>query len=100
MAQLVVLGSLGAVLTVAAVVWRCRSTPGTSRHAHSGSARGLFRRVGGKSLPAEGFEDWKLHFVRIAISVLPPQRREAFGLQPQPQTVRSAAQRARTPKCR
>ena len=100
MAQLVVLASLGVGLTVAAVVWRCRAPRGTGRYAHSGLPNGLFRQVGGKSLPAEGFEDWKLHFVRIAISALPPQRRPGFDLQPQPQRVSSPAKRPEMSKCR
>lgn len=99
MAQFVALGSLGVVLTVAAIVWRRRPPQGTGRYAGSGLASGLFRQVNGKSLPAEGFEDWKLHFVRIAISAFPPQRRSGFGPDPQPQAIGRRAKRAAMPTC-
>jgi len=99
MAQLVVLGSLGVVLAVAAIVWRRRPPQGTGRYASLGSASDLFRRGNGKSLPTEGFEDWKMHFVRIAISAFPPQRRSGFGLKPQPQGIARRPRRAGTPTC-
>lgn len=98
MAQFVVLGSLGVVLTVAAIVWRCRPR-NAGRLASASSAGDLFRRVSEKSLPAEGFEDWKLHFVRIAISALPPPRRACLGLEPQRQRLVRRAKATRVPAC-
>ena len=98
MAQFVVLGSLGVVLTVAAIVWRGRPR-NAGRLASASSAGELFRRVSGKSLPVEGFEDWKLHFVRIAISALPPPRRARIGRQPQRQSLVRRAKAMRMPTC-
>lgn len=81
MAQLAAVGLVGVLLTVAAIVWRNRSLQtgkSRSRFPSFGSVGDLLRVVGGRSLPVEGFEDWKLHYLRIAISALPSQRRLVF----------------------
>ena len=83
MAELVAVGSLGVLLTVAAIVWRSPS-PQTGkskcRYPNLRSAGDVLRTVGGRSLPVEGFEDWKLHYLRVAISALPSQRRSICRL--------------------
>lgn len=82
MAQLVAVGLLGVLLTVAAIVWRNRlpqTGKGRSRYPSLGSIGDMLRMAGGRSLPVEGFEDWKLHYLRIAISALPSQRRLAIA---------------------
>jgi hypothetical protein len=78
MAQLaVVTASLSALPFVPAIAWRRRSSlraKGWSRYPGLRSVGGLFRGRGEKSLPVEGFEDWKLHYLRIAISAPPFKR--------------------------
>jgi hypothetical protein len=81
MAQLAAVGLVGVLLTVAAIVWRnwsLQTGKSRSRSPSFGSVGDLLRVVGGRSLPVEGFEDWKLHYLRIAISALPSQRRLVF----------------------
>lgn len=83
MAQLAMVGLLGVLLTVAAIVWRNRSSQtgeNTRGCPNLGSVGGVLRVAGGRSLPIEGFEDWKLHYLRIAISVLPSGHRPVSRL--------------------
>jgi hypothetical protein len=83
MAKFVAVGWLGVLQTVAAIVWRNRSPlmdRSRSRYPNFRSVGAILRAVGGKSLPVEGFEDWKLHYLRVAISALPSQRRSACRL--------------------
>jgi hypothetical protein len=83
MAKFVAVGWLGVLQTVAAIVWRNRfplTGSSRSRYPNFRSVGAMFRVVGGRSLPVEGFEDWKLHYLRVAISALPSQRRSASPL--------------------
>ena len=101
MAQLVAVGLLGVLLTVAAIVWRNRlpqTGKGRSRYPSLGSIGDMLRMAGGRSLPVEGFEDWKLHYLRIAISALPPPQRACCDLQPQ-QSLGRRAKAGRMPSC-
>ena len=85
MAQLVAVGSLRVLRSVAAIMWRNRSPsplPGKGRNRSPSfhSVGDVLRAVGGQSLPVDRFEDWKLHYLRIAVSALPPRRPWGSGL--------------------
>ncbi len=82
MAHLVAVGLLGVLLTVATIVWRDRwpqTGKSRSRYPSLGSVCDMLRMEAAGPLPVEGFEDWKLHYLRIAISALPSQRRLAVA---------------------
>jgi hypothetical protein len=84
MAQPLAAGLHGVLLSVAAIAWRTRSLragQGIGRYPSLRPVGEMLRSVGGRSLPVEGFEDWKLHYLRIAISALPSRHPPDFGWQ-------------------
>jgi hypothetical protein len=75
--QIVAVVSLGVLLAAAALFcrdWKMRRDK--HRHGNSSSLAvgDIFRKVNSKPLPVEGFEDWKVHYLRLLVSARPPTR--------------------------